>query len=107
MSLLDARHHVLAFPEISRGTLSTSLVHPREVFRPAVISGAASIIVVHNHPSGDPTPSKEDEVVTRRLARAGEILGIPLIDHLVIGDGRQVSFREFAPSCLLDRGVMS
>lgn len=105
--LLDARHHVLAFPEISRGTLNASLVHPREVFRPAVIAAAASVIVVHNHPSGDPTPSAEDEAVTRRLARAGEILGIPVVDHVVMGEARHASFREFAPAALCAKGGAS
>ncbi len=72
---------------VSIGTLSESVVHPREVFRPAIVLGAYAIAVAHNHPSGDPTPSIQDNEVTRRLAAAGTLLGIPLIDHVVIGEG--------------------
>lgn len=92
--LLDARNRVLAAPEVARGTLTASLVHPREVFRPALAAGAASVLVAHNHPSGDETPSAEDDAVTSRLARAGGLLGIPLLDHLVVGDARYWSYRE-------------
>ena len=70
------------------------LVHPREVFRPAVRSGAAAVVVAHNHPSGDPEPSAEDLEVTRRLAETGRLLGIPLLDHVVVGEGAWVSLRE-------------
>ena len=80
--------------EISIGSLNTSLVHPREVFRPAIRKACASVILIHNHPSGDPTPSSEDIAVTRRLYEAGRLLGIEVLDHVVIGDGRFVSFRE-------------
>lgn len=83
---LNARHEVIGYAEVSRGTLNRSLVHPREVFGPAVRLGAAAVIVAHNHPSGDPTPSPEDREVTNRLRQAGAVLGIPLIDHVVIGD---------------------
>jgi DNA repair protein RadC len=86
--LLDARSQVKHFQVVSIGTLSASLVHPREVFRPAVVWGAAGIIVVHNHPSGDTSPSPDDRETTRRLARAGELLGIPLLDHIIIADGK-------------------
>jgi DNA repair protein RadC len=88
---LDGRHALLARFEVSRGTLTTSLVHPREVFRPAIARGAAAVIAVHNHPSGDPEPSAEDLAVTRRLA--GRLLGIPLLDHVVLGAGRFVSLQ--------------
>lgn len=92
---LNTRHRVLACYEVSRGTLTASLVHPREVFSPALQLRASSMIVAHNHPSGDPEPSHEDRAVTRRLLDAGELLGVPLLDHLVIGaDGRWVSLRE-------------
>jgi DNA repair protein RadC len=84
--LLDGRHRVIGESEISRGTLTASLVHPREVFRPALRAGAAALVVVHNHPSGDPTPSLEDRRVTERLARAGELLGVPLLDHVVVAE---------------------
>jgi DNA repair protein RadC len=90
---LDGRHALLARFEVSRGTLTTSLVHPREVFRPAIARGAAAVIAVHNHPSGDPEPSAEDLAVTRRLVEAGRLLGIPLLDHVVLGAGRFVSLQ--------------
>jgi DNA repair protein RadC len=73
--------------EVSVGSLNASIVHPRELFKEAVRMSAASIVVVHNHPSGDPTPSGADLQLTRRLAKAGEVLGIELLDHIVIGDG--------------------
>jgi len=83
--LLDSRHRLIREVEVSRGSLNQSLVHPREVFAPALREAAAAILVVHNHPSGDPEPSPEDREVTRRLFRAGELLGIRLLDHVVIG----------------------
>ena len=91
---LSAKHQILDIVEISRGTLTSSLVHPREVFRPAIKNAAASIIVAHNHPSGDPTPSKEDRALTTRLCRCGHELGIQLLDHLIIGDHRYISFAD-------------
>jgi len=92
--LLDTRHRLLSRVRVSEGTLTTSLVHPREVFGPALRWAAAAVIVAHNHPSGDPTPSAEDESVTRRLIQAGGILGVPLVDHVVLGQGCWVSLRE-------------
>lgn len=84
--LLDTRNKVIGSPvECTRGLLDTSLVHPREVFREAVRQSAASVILAHNHPSGDPTPSKEDIAVTRRLVEAGKILGIRVVDHVILG----------------------
>jgi len=77
---------------ITIGTLDSSLLHPREVFKPAISKSAAAIILVHNHPSGDPNPSKEDEAITKRLKEAGETLGIKLLDHVIIGKGRYYSF---------------
>jgi len=91
--LLDSRHRLIREVEVSRGSLNQSLVHPREVFSTALRESAAAIVVVHNHPSGDPEPSREDGEVTRRLAQAGDILGIRLVDHLVIGADE---FRSFA-----------
>ena len=82
--LLNARHEALAVETVSIGSLNASIVHPREVFRPAILASAASIIVAHNHPSGDPEPSEEDLSITRRLAQVGEILGIGLLDHVVL-----------------------
>lgn len=83
--LLNGKHVPFAWCVVSQGTLTGSLVHPREVFGPALRLGAAAVVVVHNHPSGDPTPSREDRDVTRRLDQAGELLGVPLLDHVVIG----------------------
>lgn len=85
--LLNTRHRVIREVAVTRGILDASLIHPREVFRVAVVEGAAGVILVHNHPSGDPTPSAEDRAVTRQLAEAGRALGIPVLDHVVIGDG--------------------
>ena len=92
--LLDGKHALRRRERVSEGTLTSSLVHPREVFRSAVREAAAAIVCAHNHPSGDPEPSPEDLEVTRRLIRAGKLLGIPLLDHVVIGAGRYVSLRE-------------
>ncbi|MEX2206660.1 MAG: DNA repair protein RadC [Myxococcota bacterium] len=80
---LDGRHRPIAHQIVSVGTATASLVHPREVFQPAVLLGACALIVAHNHPSGDPAPSKEDRDVTRRLAQAGKLLGITLLDSIV------------------------
>ena len=82
--LLDGRHRLICEYQVSQGTLTASLVHPREVFRPAVRAAAAAIVLVHNHPSGDPTPSAEDLEVTDRLASAGALLGIRVVDHVVV-----------------------
>ena len=94
MILLDARHRVLRSEMISQGTLTASLVHPREVFRPALRDAAAALVLVHNHPSGDPTPSAEDREVTARLANAGEILGVRVLDHIVVAERGFCSLRE-------------
>src|SRR5262249_18978727 len=92
--LLDGKHRLRRHERISQGTLTSSLVHPREVFGPALREGAAALIVVHNHPSGDPEPSAEDLDVTRRLVEVGRILGVPLLDHVVIADAGYVSIRD-------------
>jgi DNA repair protein RadC len=92
--LLNTQHAVIRELVVTRGTLDTSVVHPREVFRAAITESAAAIVLVHNHPSGDPTPSPEDREVTAQLAEAGRLVGIPVLDHVVIGDGRYVSFVE-------------
>lgn len=83
---LNSRRHITGFTLISIGTLDTILVHPREVFRPAIVAAASAIVVTHNHPSGDPSPSEADIKVTRDLIRAGQILKLELLDHLVIGE---------------------
>ncbi|HEU5171491.1 MAG TPA: DNA repair protein RadC [Gemmatimonadales bacterium] len=89
---LDSQSQVLRDVLVTRGLLNSSLVHPREVFRPAIAEAAAGIIVVHNHPSGDPTPSAEDQAVTRQLVAAGRLLDLPLYDHVIIGGDRYTSF---------------
>lgn len=91
---LNARRQLIHMETVSIGTLSASLVHPREVFSPAIAHAAAAVVAVHNHPSGDSTPSSEDRDVTRRLQRAGELLGIPLADHVVVSAAGFFSFRE-------------
>jgi DNA repair protein RadC len=84
--LLDTRYHLAAFSMISVGTVNESIAHPREVFRPAVVAGSYAMIVMHNHPSGDPSPSQADHSLTRRLAEAAELLQIKLLDHVIIGE---------------------
>jgi DNA repair protein RadC len=92
--LLDGRHRMLREVGISVGTLTASLVHPREVFRPALREAAAAVVLVHNHPSGDPTPSCEDREVTQRLVAAGELLGVPVLDHVIVAEHGFASFRD-------------
>lgn len=91
---LNTKNEILSSENVSIGNLNSSIVHPREVFRNAVKKGAAAIIVIHNHPSGNPLPSQNDLDVTKRLQEAGKLLGIPVLDHLVIGDGVYVSLKE-------------
>jgi DNA repair protein RadC len=92
--LLDTRNQVRRVKTVSVGSLTESIVHPREVFREAIQHSCAALIAVHNHPSGDPTPSVEDVQVTKRLEEAGKLVGIDLLDHVIIGDGRFVSLKE-------------
>ena len=92
--VLNTKNVVIACHEVSRGSINSSIVHPREVFKRALLSNGASIILAHNHPSGDPTPSKEDISITIRLKECGKILGIEVIDHVICGDGCFVSFKE-------------
>lgn len=92
--ILDTKNRLIRMRTVSVGTLNSSLVHPREVLREAIAAAGAGIIAVHNHPSGDPTPSLDDEAVTRRLAEAAHLVGIPLIDHIILGDQRWVSLRR-------------
>lgn len=91
---LDAKHRPIAVHEVSVGTTNQSLVHPREVFGPALQLAAVALVVAHNHPSGDPTPSPEDRAVTDRLRSAGELLGVSLLDHLVLGGETYYSFTD-------------
>jgi len=91
---LGSQSQILGDRLITRGILNSSLVHPREVFRAAIAEAAAGIIVVHNHPSGDPTPSADDRAVTRQLVDAGRLLDLPVYDHVIVGGDRYVSFAE-------------
>lgn len=91
---LDVKNQPTAIQTISIGTLSASLVHPREVYKMAILSNSASIIVAHNHPSGNSYPSNEDKVITSRLKEAGKLIGINLLDHLIIGSNDYYSFKE-------------
>ncbi len=97
--LLDSKNCLLREVQISEGSLNSSIVHPREVFTPVVRESAAAVLFVHNHPSGDPTPSRADRDITHRLRHAGELMGVRVLDHVIIGDGRYVS--------LADRGLLT
>jgi DNA repair protein RadC len=92
--LLDGRHRLVSIDEVSVGTLTASLVHPREVFREAIRQAAAALLLVHHHPSGDPSPSPEDRSVTDRLCAAGHLLGIPVVDHVIVAEEGHFSFQE-------------
>jgi DNA repair protein RadC len=92
--LLDSKHRVIRTAIIAVGTLNSTVVEPRDVFREALVGAAAAIVVFHNHPSGDPSPSSDDVELTRRLAATGALVGIDLIDHVVLGDARYCSFKE-------------
>ncbi|HOO12208.1 MAG TPA: JAB domain-containing protein, partial [Bacillota bacterium] len=96
--ILNTKNKIVAAHEVSRGALNGSLVHPREVFKPAVLHNAAAIICFHNHPSGNPEPSKEDIETTNRLVEAGKIMGIEILDHIIVSDDGYASLKE--------RGVM-
>lgn len=93
-ALLDAKNRFFRDCRISEGTLTNSLIHPREAFRDAIKESAASVIFIHNHPSGDPTPSREDIIITERLVKAGDIVGIRVLDHIIIGDDTYISMME-------------
>jgi len=92
--LLNAKYEVIGSEVISKGGIVSAFVQPRDVYRPAIKRGATGIIVIHNHPSGDPTPSKDDLAATNEIEQAGEMLGVKLIDHIIIGTGRHVSLRD-------------
>jgi DNA repair protein RadC len=106
--LLDGKNRVVREERVSEGSLTASLVHPREVFAPAIRESAGALVFVHNHPSGDPTPSAEDVEITRRLCAVADLVGIRVLDHVVVGDGRYCSFLEHglldAPGGSKDRG---
>ncbi|OGW34300.1 MAG: hypothetical protein A2010_00225 [Nitrospirae bacterium GWD2_57_9] len=92
--MLDTKNRVIRDEEVSAGSLSASIVHPRETFKAAIRESAAALIFIHNHPSGDTRPSQEDILLTRRLVQAGEVLGIRVLDHIIVGDGLHFSFRD-------------
>ncbi len=92
--LLDQKNRIIRDVMISEGSLTATIVHPREVFQPAVRDSAAAVIFLHNHPSGDPTPSEEDKMITTRLISAGELMGIPVLDHVIIGSKDYFSFAD-------------
>lgn len=92
--LLDVKHRLIRATILTVGSLDTSIVHPREVFREATLASAAAIVLFHNHPSGDPHPSADDVFLTRRMMKAGDVMGIDVIDHVILGDGRWFSFKD-------------
>lgn len=94
VACLNAKNEVNSVNVVSIGSLNNSIVHPREVFKTAILSNAASIVMIHNHPSGDVTPSKEDKEITLRIKESGTILGIKLLDHIIIGNDTYYSFKE-------------
>jgi DNA repair protein RadC len=93
-ALLNTKNQILKIVTVSIGSLNASIVHPREILKPAIATSAASIVLVHNHPTGDPKPSKEDIEFTKRFAKCGELIGIGLLDHVIIGAGRYTSLKE-------------
>jgi DNA repair protein RadC len=94
IAMLNTKNGINGISEVSHGSLNASIVHPREVFKLAVLANASGIVCIHNHPSGDPEPSSEDIETTSRLVKAGELLGIKVHDHVIVGDGRYISLKE-------------
>ncbi|MGL4874997.1 MAG: RadC family protein [Clostridium sp.] len=92
--VLNTKNQITRVKDVFKGSLNSAIVHPREIFNEALKASAASIIICHNHPSGDPTPSKEDIMITKRISSCGELLGINLTDHIIVGDNKYVSLRE-------------
>ncbi|MDF0667174.1 MAG: DNA repair protein RadC [Nitrospira sp.] len=91
---LDAKHAVIGINTVSIGSVTLSIVHPREVFKPMILMNASAVLLAHNHPSGDSTPSQEDRALTRRLKEGGDLLGIAVLDHVVLGEDRYYSFAD-------------
>jgi DNA repair protein RadC len=100
VAMLDQKHKVIGINTVSMGSLTASVVHPREVMKPAILSNAAALLCCHNHPSGAPQPSQEDRALTKRLVEAGQLLGITVLDHLILGDGSE-TYYSFADEGLL------
>ena len=94
ITMLDTKNYIIGVEEVSIGNLNSSIVHPREVFKEAIKRSSSAIILVHNHPSGDPTPSREDINITKRLVECGDLLGIRILDHIIIGDKKHISLKE-------------
>lgn len=94
ITMLDTKNYIIGVVEVSIGNLNSSIVHPREVFKEAIKRSSSAIILVHNHPSGDPTPSREDINITKRLVECGDLLGIRILDHIIIGDKKHISLKE-------------
>ena len=92
--VLNTKNKIIRIKDVFKGTLNTSIVHPREIYSEAIKCGGASIIICHNHPSGDPTPSKEDINITERIKQCGKIVGIELLDHIIVGDQKFLSLKE-------------
>jgi DNA repair protein RadC len=92
--LVNTKHRLLGIHELSRGTLDSCIVHPRDVFKAAILANAAGVIVAHNHPSGEPEPSPDDVILCARLRNAAVIIGVDLLDFIIVGDGRYFSFKE-------------
>ncbi len=94
LACLDTKNRVNCLAQIAVGSLNAAIVHPREVFKTALLANAATVIVLHNHPSGDPAPSAEDKAITKRLVEAGQLLGVRVLDHIIVGDGEFYSFAD-------------
>lgn len=92
--MLNTKSTIVGIKDVFKGSLNTSVVHPREIFKQAINKNSASIIICHNHPSGDPTPSKEDINITLRIKECGDIIGIKLLDHIIIGNNKFISLKE-------------
>jgi DNA repair protein RadC len=103
--LLDTRHQIIGIHTVTVGVLDASLIHPREIFKPAILANAAAIILAHNHPSGDPTPSPEDRAVTRQTVAAGRLIGIAVLDHVIVGD--EPRYVSLAEAGILDSNIWS
>jgi hypothetical protein len=97
--MVDQKHKVIGINTVSMGSLTASVVHPREVMKPAILSNAAALLLCHNHPSGAPQPSQEDRALTKRLVDAGKLLGIAVLDHIIVGDGKETYFRLPMKAC--------
>jgi DNA repair protein RadC len=102
VALLDRKNRVIGINLVSIGSLTAAVVHPREVFKPAILANAAALIVCHNHPNGDVQPSQEDRTLTRRLVEAGKLLGMEVLDHIILGDGTTTYF-SFADAGILHK----